>query len=58
MSGIVTEKVMGATPVGKLGILLFHESPEAVVALTKKRSFSSFFIYFYIIVFFVKRSHN
>lgn len=55
---MVTEKDMGATPVGKLGILLFHESPEAVIALTKKDPSQVFFIYFYIIFFFVKRSHN
>ena len=36
---------MGATPVGKLGILSFHESPEAVIALTKKDP-SQVFLYF------------
>ena len=48
ISGMVTEKDMGATPVGKLGILLFHESPEAVIALTKKDPSQVFFIYFFI----------
>lgn len=57
MSGIVTEKVMGATPVGKLGILLFHESPEAVIALTKKRSFSSF-LYIFTSLFSSLRDHT
>lgn len=48
---MVTEKDMGATPVGKLGILLFHESPEAVIALTKKdpsQVFLKFLHYFFI----------
>ena len=49
---------MGATPVGKLGILLFHKSPEAVIALTKNDPSQVFFLYFDIIFFFVKRSHN
>ena len=34
---------MGATPVGKLGILSFQESSEAVIALTKKDPSQVFF---------------
>ena len=37
---------MGATPVGKLGILSFHESSEAVIALTKKDPCQVFFYIF------------
>ena len=48
---------MGATPVGKLGILLFHESPEAVIALTKKDP-SQVLLYIFTSLFSSLRDHT
>lgn len=49
---------MGATPVGKLGILLFHKSPEAVIALTKNDPSQVFFFYILTSFFSSLRDHT